>query len=295
MLSASAGGGESHAKHTHQQSYCAVCFDTVRQSGGDAPYCKTAIAACWALPKLPSGRWAAPLPLVPLLLFTSLLNCVTPPLSLSPCLPLSLLVSLAQCFIFFSSSCSTLCLPLSSPLSTGASSSLQAWISRRNNRKREDWRRGWRGRDGIIVCSVWVVFFSPLLPFCLFPVAFAYISLHILTLSPALYCLLLSSAKNKIPGSNGVYQHTLRHTLIQHTQTLKHTHTIHTLRVPPLSLPQAVASERSCLISVSVGNWGSTKGERMGLWGGVGGSPAMGSGCALTHRVIMLHTLIRLM
>lgn len=100
MLPASAGGGETHAKHTHQQSYCTVCFDTARQSGGDAPYCKTAIAACWALPKLPSGRWAAPLPLVPLLLFTSLLNCVTPPLSLSPCLALSLLVSLAPCFFF---------------------------------------------------------------------------------------------------------------------------------------------------------------------------------------------------
>lgn len=53
---------------------------TVWQSGGNAPYCKTAITACWALPKLPSGRWAAHFPLLPL---TSPLHCFLPLLFLA--------------------------------------------------------------------------------------------------------------------------------------------------------------------------------------------------------------------
>ena len=70
-------------------------------------------------------------------------------------------------------------------------------------------------------------------------------------------------------------------------------HTLGALLLPP---HRAVASEQSCLISVSVGNGvavgGGWEGWRLGglqLW------VVAVSCCALTHRVIVLHTLICLM
>lgn len=66
-------------------------------------------------------------------------------------------------------------------------------------------------------------------------------------------------------------------------------HTLGAL-LPP---PRAVASEQSCLISVSVGN-GVAVGEGWEGWrlGGLQLWVAAVSCCALTHRVIVLHTLI---
>ena len=66
---------EKIMQNTHISKVIALFVSTtVWQSGGDAPYCKTAIAACWALPKLPSGRWAARFPLVSLLPLAPLLH-----------------------------------------------------------------------------------------------------------------------------------------------------------------------------------------------------------------------------
>lgn len=87
-------------------------------------------AAIWQVSRTTSTCASAPFYFSPQLCDTTSL-----PLSLSS----PVFVGLARpALFFFSSSCSPLCLPLSSPLSTGASSSLQAWISRRNKRKRED-------------------------------------------------------------------------------------------------------------------------------------------------------------
>lgn len=71
MPSALTGGGESCAKHTHQQSNRAA-----RLRRGAAIWRRRAILqdhrrsrAERCLPELPSGRWAAPFPLVPALPF----------------------------------------------------------------------------------------------------------------------------------------------------------------------------------------------------------------------------------
>lgn len=93
-------------QNTHISKVIALFVSTtVWQSGGDAPYCKTAITACWVLPKLPSGRWAARFPLVPLLPLTSLLHCLSPPLSLHLCLSLPLSVCLSS-LVFLTPTCS---------------------------------------------------------------------------------------------------------------------------------------------------------------------------------------------
>lgn len=78
-----------------------------------------------------------------------------------------------------------------------------------------------------------------------------------------------------------------------------HTHTVYTHTLGALLLrllPRAVASEQSCFISVSVGNGGNGGGRWRGLEvGGLQLWVVAASCCALTHRVIVLHTLIRLM
>lgn len=69
-------GKKNHIQNTHISKVIALfASTTVWQSGGDAPYCKTAVTARWALPKLPSGRWAVHFPLVPSPPF-----CFQPPL-----------------------------------------------------------------------------------------------------------------------------------------------------------------------------------------------------------------------
>lgn len=59
MFSAHTSAKENHPK-THISKVIALFVSTTAwQSGGNAPYCKTAISTCWVMPKLPSGRWAA--------------------------------------------------------------------------------------------------------------------------------------------------------------------------------------------------------------------------------------------
>lgn len=111
---------EKIMQNTHISKVIALFVSTtVWQSGGDAPYCKTAITACWVLPKLPSGRWAARFPLVPLLPFTSPLHCLSSPLSLFSSPVLSVLVFLSPTAYLF---------PPRTLLSTPASSLFSTFV-----------------------------------------------------------------------------------------------------------------------------------------------------------------------
>lgn len=250
------------------------------------PSLHAAKAAIWQVSCTLSIRTSPPFYFSPqLFVTTSLSLSLLPP----PCLVLSLLVFLAPVNIFYLLLSSPLCHPYSSPLVHPPPSRPGSRTETRGSVKIERGmkeRKEWGGHNMMI---------SPFLSFCLPPVAFTplfvCVSSPFVALSPAL----LSYATNEI--STHLTNTCVRtHTHRAHANTNTHTHTMHTLEVL-LFLPRAVASEQSCLISVSVGNWGSGGGKGWGFE--VGGSPAKGSSseccCALTRRVIVLHTLIRLM
>lgn len=188
---------------------------TVWQSGGIAPYCKTAIAACWALPKLPSGRWAARFPLLHLFPPLPLLVLLTP----ATCLfPLFTLLSNPVRLLFCTCA---VCAPPSGPGShAGISGSM----------KLERWKKE-RGQMHIgcacssaVFCSLCVSFLSSVS-----------ISYHCLlssplsqpsSLTPLSFCVLSANicfyAKNPPVNRHTYSKHINTHT---HTQRLTHTHT----------------------------------------------------------------------
>jgi len=154
------------------------------QSGGNAPYCRTAMTACWVLPKLPSGRWAAHFPLVPLLPLTSPLHCLSPALFRSLSFPTfnslsrSLYLSISTSYSL-SLSCKVPHLHLCINLPPGLD----------NTQKRvEAWtlKGGWRGKkrgQQHISCAWWSAIFCSFFP----PLFVSHqCQLHITVFSPLL-------------------------------------------------------------------------------------------------------------
>lgn len=238
-------------QNTHISKVALFVSTAVWQSGGDAAYCKTAITACWVLPKLPSGRWAACLPL---------LHRLLPPHS--RCLFLSLLVFLTPAafqfppLTFLSSSG----LLYSPSLYTCASTALQAWITHRNRHKREDWK----GDEGEKRTEVY---------FFLSSISFSLISL---------FCC--CSVMHTLISNN---IHILTCTKMQ---TLSQTHIGSASSSSGCSIWTVVCNQ--CLRGQPRLQWGEVCELKVGglqLW------VVAVHCCALTHRVIVLHTPIRLM
>lgn len=204
-------------QNTHISKVIALfASTTVWQSGGDAPYCKTAITACCQSCHLAGELHAFYSYLSSFLLLSS---TVCHHLSLSllppPCLVLSLLVFLAPVNIFYLLLSSPLLsvililhlyLPVHPPPSRpGSRTETRGSVKIERGMKE---RKEWGGHNVMI---------SPFLSFCLPPVAVTFAPLFVCVSSPfvALSPALLSYATNEIS------------THLTNTCVRTHTHRVH--------------------------------------------------------------------